>query len=362
VTSERLAEYAPLLHALRLQGSRHSASESTLTVWRVQITNFGMNSGALVVDRTEMIKWGNALDVLYGRLPDHPEHGVEKGLQRARECLHPDARWLAALFPSGVAVTRRGMQEVMREQGDDMRAGFLLWKLSVESDAELLTRAAEAGYAPAQAEMFDRCRNSVEKFAWAEKAVAVGDRQGLYRLARCWRHGYGCTANNKRAIELYRQAAELEDSLAMHQYGGFGFGARDWERYHWWGRAAERGYDSFFLCAALLLLVPLFEDGECGRTLHTIGPVIRRNLDVAKCASFGRTLDRYDCGKLERVVELYAAMLTRVRHAIDCWSMAGWLRGLVKDMRVVIAKMAWAEAWRWGDKKHVQKAKRRKRR
>jgi hypothetical protein len=41
-------------------------------------------------------------------------------------------------------------------------------------------------------------------------------------------------------------------------------------------------------------------------------------------------------------------MLGRAREAIKCWSMAGRRVGVVKDMRVMISKMAWEEAWRWG--------------
>jgi hypothetical protein len=54
---------------------------------------------------------------------------------------------------------------------------------------------------------------------------------------------------------------------------------------------------------------------------------------------------------VERLLELHKAMLARARRAIDCWSMAGRRCGVVKDMRVVIAKMAWEEAWQWGEKK-----------
>jgi hypothetical protein len=65
----------------------------------------------------------------------------------------------------------------------------------------------------------------------------------------------------------------------------------------------------------------------------------------------------FDARTLGRVGELHAAMLGRARRAIDCWSVAALRCGVVKDVRVMIAKMAWAEAWRWGEHEHVQEAR-----
>jgi hypothetical protein len=55
----------------------------------------------------------------------------------------------------------------------------------------------------------------------------------------------------------------------------------------------------------------------------------------------------FTVAQLERVIELHAAMLGRARRAMVCWSMAGRRLGVVKDVRVMIAKMLWEEAWRW---------------
>jgi hypothetical protein len=45
--------------------------------------------------------------------------------------------------------------------------------------------------------------------------------------------------------------------------------------------------------------------------------------------------------KLQRLFELHAEMINRAKRAIMCWSMAGRRLRVVKDMRVVIAKMMW---------------------
>jgi hypothetical protein len=96
-----------------------------------------------------MIKWYDALDSLtdmWGR------RDVVKGLQMARECQHPDAVWLASLFPAAAEVTQQRMCDLMLQQGEDSRALWLTWASGARrrDDVELLRRAAERGYAPAE--------------------------------------------------------------------------------------------------------------------------------------------------------------------------------------------------------------------
>jgi hypothetical protein len=123
-----------------------------------------MNGGAADVERAELIKWWDALDAL----PSNDE--VESGLQMARECRHPDAQWLASLFPADGVVTSERMCTVLNQHLGDSRAALLFWKLSERHDPTLLTRVAEAGYAPAQAELSIRStREDAVKLAWAEK-------------------------------------------------------------------------------------------------------------------------------------------------------------------------------------------------
>jgi hypothetical protein len=84
--------------------------------------------------------------------------------------------------------------------------------------------------------------------------------------------------------------------------------------------------------------------------LHTIAPVLRANDDIEARRAFGSRNAMCEIRKFGRVIELHNAMLGRARAAIDCWSTVARRRGVVKDMRVTIAKMAWEEVWRWGEK------------
>jgi hypothetical protein len=305
-----------------------------------------MNAGAAaVVARVDLLKWWNALDILLQE--------PEDALRMARESQHPDARWLVSLLPTDSAVTHASLREVVLKQGDDPRGMYIAWLVGDRSSRELLTRAAEKGYAPALAVLSMLEHDKERAFELARRAADQGDRDGLYMLGICFEEGDGCDVDRKKAIESYRRAAELEFGLAECRYGDLAFDRLDWQRYHWLGRAAAKGYNVDAFCESVLTLLPAFKKSQLSRVLHTVGPVIRGMLS----GPGERLIQGRRLADLQRILELHNAMLGRARGAIDCWSMAGRQLGLVKDMRVMIAKMAWEEAWVWQPVVRQQKRK-----
>jgi hypothetical protein len=301
------------------------------------------------VSREELIKWFDALDEL-------SSFTWARGLQMARHCRHPDAVWLVSHFPAGEAVTRERMVEVMAEQRGDARAVFMSWKLA-ESDAQkVLERAAEMGYAAAQAQLASRSFFA-DSYQWAVKAAEASDRLGLYQLGNCRLYGWGCDKDKDKAIELYGQAAALEHSQAQFCFANFAFGEFDWERYLWWMRALERGVGRVQLFEAVIRLLPSFEQGHHSRILFIVAPAIRTNMDIARWKIFGERAMGDQAPKFARMVKLHEAMLARATDAIMCWSVVGLRLGLVKDMRVLIGKKAWEQAWHWGAEKKNDDAK-----
>jgi hypothetical protein len=148
-------------------------------------------------------------------------------------------------------------------------------------------------------------------------------------------------------------------SRALQWYGMTAFTEQSWERYAWLVRAAAKGYDGVRVCFFAAHFLPLFEAGDKARILHTVGPTVRaylsawsRDTRASSRSEFLLAQDVREPGeeqlqKLLRVAELHVAMLSRAREAIDCWSMAARRLGVAKDMRLLIAKMAWDEAWHW---------------
>jgi TPR repeat protein len=302
-----------------------------------------MNKEVLVPDRLEQIKWWNALDTVCGRSRLCPD--VERGLQLARECRHPDAQWFASLFPAGVAVSTDHLRVVMLDHIDDVRALVIAYRLGMVDSIEPLERAAELGYAPAQALLTDYVPD-VQRFVWAQRAVAQLDRDGLFQLAGCYVYGWGCEEDKDKATELYKCAAELEHVVAQYAVG-VSYDSSKWERFYWCGRASTRGFRRRQFCIDVLEKLPSFERGEMARILHTAAPAVRIVIVEHKDHA-DEPLAAGEVKQLQRVLELHDAMLGRARRAMDCWSLVGLRLGVVKDIRIVIAKMAWEEPWRWG--------------
>jgi hypothetical protein len=307
-----------------------------------------MFSGAHVVDVAEQCKWCDALDLmLQGRR--------RQGMQLARECQHPDAQWLVSLFPADADVKRKHIVEVMLEQVEtrnDPRAMLLVAWLADTDRMDLLLRAAEMGYAPAQgrlATVREGADDADGAFFWATEAAARSDRYGLCRLGSYYKTEYGCTLDEAKGLALYKKAGELGDGEAQYYYGRDAYGEFAWERYHWWSRLASTRWAGHRLWNAMIRLLPCFERGELGRILHIGAPVIREHLNADQLLVFDYKISAQQLGELQCVLELHRAMLVRARRAIDCWSVVGRRCRVVKDMRVTIAKMAWEEAWRWGE-------------
>jgi hypothetical protein len=300
-----------------------------------------MNRGA--VEQADQIKWWDALDWLVGRMGDP---NAARGLQLARECRHPDALWLVSLFPDDpdAAVSRERMVEAMHAQGEHPLAMMLAGEFEV--DWALVERAAQTGYAPAQAQAAMRL-NGRRAVAWAEAGVAQGDRRAMYELACRLYHGIGsCARDEQRAMRLFQQSAELGDAAARYDYGDMAFGVFDWERYHWWNLSGAQGFRGFGCLEPIIeALLPYFERQQKGRVLHLLAPLLRVGLEEEEDLLFDVPVSVETM--VNPVFELHAAMLARARQAIACWSVVGRRNGIVKDIRVMVAKMAWEQVWVW---------------
>jgi TPR repeat protein len=241
------------------------------------------------------------------------------------------------------------MVEVMQQQGDDPRALLIGWKLKEEESIAELRRAAEMGYAPAQARLSTELHDDVESLRWAEKAALQGERRGLYLLGSLVYTGVpgGCEKDEAKGLELMRQSAELGYSVGPFLYGKLAFGETDWDRYYWWGRGALRGNNLPAFIEAILDFIPAFQRGECGRILHTVTPVLQKTLHLVNDVVFDGTLAPDEFGDFHAVIFMHQSMLDRARAAIACWSVVGLRCGVVKDVRVLIAKMLWEEPWLW---------------
>jgi hypothetical protein len=214
----------------------------------------------------------------------------------------------------------------------------------------LLRRAAELGYVPAQAEWAWCCGVETERYERAEKTAAQGDRNGLFELGYCLWNGLGCERDRNRAVAFWKEAAELGNRLAQFRVGRDAFAARDWQRFHWLGKSAAWGYASALteLQSATREQLELFDEGSVsGRAVFELGATFKEHVDTANGMVFDELVDVKDLKTAQRCVELHGEWTTAAQVAIECWLVISMRRGVVKDIRLGIARLLWDEPWAW---------------
>ncbi len=189
--------------------------------------------GPVSEDKAELANFWDVVDSIVNG-------SVANAVEAARQCQHPDAKWLAALFPSPASVSQDEWTAVMQVQGDNPVALFL--GAVVGGNEALARRAAAMGYAPAQAWLGSLATLEVEeRIEFARQAVAQGNRAGLFALASL----LAKRDDEAAAVPLYEQAAALGHAEAQLALGlrclqGWGQEAQEAAQ-RWFALAAARG-------------------------------------------------------------------------------------------------------------------------
>jgi hypothetical protein len=296
---------------------------------------------------------------------------VDEALELAKDCEHEDAKWLVSLFPDGPPVNVEEAREVMLAQGEDPRAIFFSAYMHVDEfgermqdgDVDEVRRAAQLGYAPAQAALvtyFD----VDDSFLWAEKAAAQGGSDGLHALASCFYHGIDCEKDESRALLLFKEAAEMESAESQMSYGEFAFTATDWERYWWWGRAARQGCrnSSSGLVLAAVEHLKMLDKSDCRRVIFEIGAACKGHIIKKRKTEFvfGWDFEPEEIDAVRRAVALYDQWCEDTKRTIFCWIWIGRQKRVAKDIRGIICKMLWANRAAWCERPLERRSTRKK--
>jgi hypothetical protein len=292
-------------------------------------------------------------------------------LQLAKDCEHEDAKWLVSLFPDGAPGTTEEARTVFLDQGEDPRAIYFAAFMQVDEfgermqdgDEDEVRRAAELGYAPAQAALVS-CFGADDSFMWAQKAAAQGGSDGLHALASCLYYGTDCEKNESRALLLFKEAAELGNAESQMSYGEFAFTETDCERYLWWGRAATQGYSeaSRGLVCAARDQVEMLDKSECCRVVFEIGAACQGHITKRRkvILVFDWDFEPKEVDAVKRAVALYDAWCKDAKQAIFCWIWIGRQKKVVKDIRGIISKMLWADRAAWCERPLKRRSTRKK--
>jgi len=154
------------------------------------------------------LEWYEIRDALLGQ--NHKKQDVKRALELASTCRHPDAQWLTEVCAGKDVKTSEEAKAVFLAQGNDDARALCFVALVGEDDVDVprLRRSAEMGFALAQAWMFNYTEG-IERYTFASRAAAQGERDGFYHLGYCYRFADGCEQDLGKAKENYLFAAKI---------------------------------------------------------------------------------------------------------------------------------------------------------
>jgi TPR repeat protein len=285
-----------------------------------------------------LLDWCRARDLLFGE--NDVSQDVPLALQLASSCgEHPDARWLTELCAGKNVKTAEDAKSVfLAASANDARALCFAWYLGSGDNLDPLRRAAELGFAFAQAKLSWRTEGN-ERFKFAHLAAAQGERDGFVWLGICFRNGEGCEKNLERERQNFVLSAERGNLYACEEAGRL-FDVSDPERWRFWG-AASSAESSF--CGFLDGFKPEVERFLMGlgnsRAMFVIGRVLKVHLNGGRI--FGKSVDPDHIRRAKQAVAFYEAEIEACQHAVHAWTQVGMAWKVVKDIRRLIARMIW---------------------
>ncbi len=296
---------------------------------------------------SDLRHWYKVRDTLLGW--NFAPQDVARALALVRDCKHEDGRWLARLFRGVASVTKDEAKEVFLAQGDDARALCFAARVSTFDDA-LMRRSAELGYAAAQVWLSLWSDDPCEKWALAQQAFSQHERTAVALMAEYLWHGQVCLKDEKRSLQLFREAAKMDHVLSQHYLAVRGYEARHPKRYKWFGLAAANGNGDSrdLLVAAAAEQVAQWEEGvDCATLVTAIGAACKGHVDVEMRCVFVAAMSAEEAAAVANAVELSAGAAALARDAVLLWLCFAERMGGFKDPAQMIAKLLWAERSAW---------------
>ena len=159
------------------------------------------------ISLSTLLEWYKIRDTFFGH--NFVSRNIPLALDLVAACQHPDARWLTEACAGKGVTTKEDAKRVFSALGqNDARALCFAWLFGDQEDLTSLHRAAELGFAFAQAWMFGRTRLD-EKFKLAQLAATQGERDGLFWLGWCFRDGEDGDEDLEMAKEIFCLPANL---------------------------------------------------------------------------------------------------------------------------------------------------------
>jgi hypothetical protein len=136
----------------------------------------------------------------------------------------------------------------------------------------------------------------------------------------------GCAKDTKAAEALIRQAAELG------------------QRYRWWGRATARNVN----IGITRLISAAGGSGRSPRVVLELGAALSGRMDEEMEELFEMVCDAKAVQAARLCIRRYEKWCEEAKEGVRCWLLAARRQGVVKDVRVMVARMLWEQRAFWG--------------
>lgn len=272
-----------------------------------------------------------------------------KAIHQAAECVHTEAQWFYNLLKD--CTTRGEIENTLRSAADVNnchRATCFLacFIMPGNPNFALLMRAADQANALAYAKLSMKTRNNDQSFIVSRLSADQGEREGFFRLAKCYSLITPYTAEClKNELSNLRCAARLNCTYSMNRLAD-ALDPKCMERFHWMLKAAKLR-NTFQLEQFLLSInrnqITLHTNVQFffGFKFNKYGNVIRENLFIAS----GDIEFTIICNQMSKFKQFYIQQCTAARLAINTFSLCGRHLKLYKDLRIFIGKFVWAMRW-----------------
>lgn len=295
------------------------------------------------------LDWFAARDALFGQ--NKQVLNVKLGMDLAMKCSHPDALWICKLAEKKSLKTKEELLDMLKQVEEDPRALCYMETLRSSPNLERMRMAADSGHGFACAQVASLSKNSTEKWLFAQKAVELKERDGLYQIFLCRARGDGCDCDPVLAKSFCGKAAILGHVASMTSFA-IRHSVSEPDRWYWNLKGAIMGDPYWFVgefCLQFVVFLPTFVcKGDfdmrfdvqsmqiqflVGRGMH--GHVAKGNRD------FLGTDRTALIDKALKVIDFYKYQIAAHRKAVHTWTLVGIRNHVVKDIRRLIGEMIW---------------------
>lgn len=278
-------------------------------------------------------EWYKIRDMFFGH--NFVRQDIQKALELARVCTHPDAEWLVAVCTEAhVTNADEAVKAFQLLSQTDARACAFAATMDSFNGMLWMERSATFGFAYAKAQMCIRSQTRKQSFEYAYSAVLQHERDGFFELGKHWLYGNGCEKNLTIAKELFSVAADLGHIFSVYRYCSL-LDDNDLEKWQLLSNATLNGSMLDF-SKNFSKQVDLWKENKrsdaimfvIGRTLH------RLRLD-------NRDTEETLTMNAERAIDFYKEQIKASQQAVHAWTQVGRRLRVCRDIRKVIGQLIW---------------------